>query len=650
MVLVHPALDFTDITPGQAASTFIRDQAEDLGFTPANGYRVRLTGPVALTDDNFATVVKGAGLTGLLSTAAILILLWLAVRSVPLVLAIVGTLACGLAMTAAFAALTVGTLNPISVAFAVMFVGIAVDFAIQFVVRYRDLRHGAHSDAQAIASCALVIVNPLGLAALASAAGFLSFLPTEYRGVSQLGLIAGGGMIIALIIDLTLLPALLRLIRPRGHREMAGLPLAAPLDRAMRNYGKFIVGAALALGLAGLALTPKLHFDINTLNLQDPKAEAVSTLADLARSIDSDTYFIDTLAKDDAQAKQWVKTFEAMPEVARAAALPGFVPDDQDAKLALISDISDIYQSVLAEGVRLPPPSPEETAQSLRHAADQLRTLASDGRPAVPQALVHDLEQLADSPAAMERLNRQLDALITPNVTMLRGLLAATAIGLGDLPGDLVEEWRTTDGRYKVTVWPKGDTDDTGLLERFVHAVQTVDPMANGMPVSMTGAGNVVVQSFAKAALYAVAAILILLGLVLRRWLDAVLVIFPLILGALFSVIGCVALGLSINFANIIALPLLLGIGVAFNIYFVTNWRAGVKDHLSTATGRAVLFSALTTSSAFGSLAVSPHVGTASMGLLLFLSVGLSVATTFLVLPALLNLIPHSPNPKESER
>lgn len=646
IMLVRPVLDFSDITPGIAASNFIREQAKDLNLTPANGYRLRLTGPVALTDDNFATVVKGAGLTGLLSTAAILILLWLAVRSIPLVLAILSTLICGLSMTAAFAALTVGTLNPISVAFAVMFVGIAVDFAIQFVVRYRDLRLASHSDAQAIASCALVIVNPLGLAALASAVGFLSFLPTEYRGVSQLGLVAGGGMIIALIIDLTLLPALLHVIHPRGHQEMSGLPLAAPLDRAMRTYGRLIVGAAVALGIVGLVLSPKLHFDVNTLDLQDPNAEAVSTLLDLARSPDTTPYFIDTLAADAPQAQQWVKKFEAMPEVLRVADVSGFVPDDQDAKLAMIGDISDIYQSVLAEGARLPPSDPEQTSQALQQAANQLQSLVLGGKPVASPDLISNLEQLAHDPAATKRLDQMLSDVIVPNVGLLRNLLSAKAVGLGDLPGDLVEEWRTTDGRYKVTVWPKGDMNDTTQLGHFVHDVQSVDPLANGMPVSMTGAGEVVVHSFVKAAGYAIVSILILLGLALRRWLDAVLVVLPLALGALYSVIGCVAFGLSINFANIIALPLLLGIGVAFNIYFVTNWRNGVKDHLSTATGRAVLYSALTTSSAFGSLAASPHVGTASMGLLLFLSVGLSVATTFLVLPALLNIIPNASSSK----
>jgi hypothetical protein len=181
--------------------------------------------------------------------------------------------------------------------------------------------------------------------------------------------------------------------------------------------------------------------------------------------------------------------------------------------------------------------------------------------------------------------------------------------------------------------------EDRATMIHFVKTVRALAPNAVGLPVAVEQSGQVVIHAFVQAGLSALVAIALLLGVMLRRWLDAVLVVLPLVMGALFTVIGLKLLGVPVNFANIIALPLLLGIGVAFNIYYVVNWRQGITDHLQSPTTRAVLFSALTTGSAFGSLALSPHLGTASMGLLLFLSLGLSVLTTVVVMPAIFTLL-----------
>lgn len=638
-LMVKPVLDFSDLTPGQAATKAIRAAANDLNLTPAQGYQIHLTGPVVLSDDNFATVESGIGRTGVLSSIAVLVILVVAVRNWPLVGAIVATLVVGLTLTAAFAAATVGTLNPISVAFAVMFIGIAVDFAIQFVVRFLDIRLHAHDSKAAIIQTAKVMVAPLSLAAVASAAGFLSFLPTNYQGVSQLGLVAGGGMIIALVVDLTLLPALLRVIRPNGHEDMGGLPMAKAVDGALSKYAQIFAAIALALGLAGAVLSPKLRFDTNTLHLQNPKTESIATLMDLARTSETSPYFVDMLAKDEQSATDMVTRLGTLPQIDHAISLNTFVPDDQEDKLALIADINDIYGPILAPEAKLPPAEIAATQAALRQASMALGAAVPLGTPETTR-LIHLLEEVATSDELVKRLDKRLDDQISPNISLLVSLLGASAVTAVDLPADLVAEWISADGLRKVTAWPRENMGDPAAMEDFVRAVQSVDPMASGMAVSMVEAGNVIVHSFAQAALLSLVAIALLLGLILRRFLDSILVLLPLLLGCLYTVLGCVLFGLPINFANIIALPLLLGIGVAFNIYFVVNWRAGIQNHWGTATGRAVLFSALTTSSAFGSLAVSPHVGTASMGLLLFMSVGFTVATTFFVLPALLHLMP----------
>ena len=641
LVLAAPKLDFSELTPGARASKAIRAEAVSLGLTPEHGYRVRLTGTVALTDDNFATVAEGVELSTPISIIAVMLILLAAVRSTLLVGIIFATLATGLAATAAFASATVHTLNPISVAFAVMFVGIAVDFAIQFVIRYRDARsHHADADS-AMESCAHTIIAPLSLAAASTAVGFLSFLPTSYAGVSQLGLVAGGGMLIALVVDLTLLPALLRLSRSAGERETEGMPFAKPLDAFLARHPRKVVTVALLLAALGAALLPTLKFDSDPLNLQNPKAEAVSTFLDLAANSDTSPYSIQVLTASQEEAARLADKLETLPDVAHAVTLASMIPEHQDEKLAILNDLWDLYSVVMDPAARLPAPSIEDNQAAMIRVAAKLRAMSEDPENHA-KTLADSLDRIRTaSPDMTEDLGKTLLGGLPENISVLAGLIQARPVTVESLPADLVGEWRALDGRIKVSVWPKHDMHDQKELRHFVKAVLEIAPTASGMPVSIIEASKAIMGSFTQAGITAIIAIAILLGLMLRRLLDAVLVVVPLVLGGLYTVIGCVLLGLNINFANIIALPLLLGIGVAFNIYFVVNWRNGIRDHLQTSTCRAVLFSSLTTSAAFGSLAVSPHVGTASMGLLLFLSVTVSVATTFLVLPAIFHLLPR---------
>jgi multidrug efflux pump subunit AcrB len=283
-------------------------------------------------------------------------------------------------------------------------------------------------------------------------------------------------------------------------------------------------------------------------------------------------------------------------------------------------------------------PSADDLLQALAGTAEKLENVAgSDDRAKTLAGHLRKISTLG--PQAALSLQQSLTSDLTGQLEALRKMLAVGPIAFADLPPALQREWLTDDGQARLQVVPKADLEDRMAMAHFVKIAQAIAPNATGIPISIEQSANVVVHAFEQAGLSALAAIALLLGLMLRRWLDALLVVLPLVMGALYSVIGLSLSGIAINFANIIALPLLLGIGVAFNIYYVVNWRAGVIGPLQSPTTRAVLFSALTTGSAFGSLAVSPHLGTASMGLLLFLSLGLSVLTTLVVMPALFSLL-----------
>ncbi|MFD2234311.1 MMPL family transporter [Phaeospirillum tilakii] len=638
VLLVQVRLDHAELQSGAAGTAAIHAAAAAAGVTPDQGYRLRLTGSVALTDANFATVTEGVGLSAPLSLLAVLVLLFWGVRSFRVVAAIMISLAVGLVATAAFAAATVGSLNPISVAFAVMFVGIAVDFAIQFVISFRNERYRLTDAAPAVRSAAGLMAAPLSLAALATAVGFLSFLPTAYTGVSQLGLIAGGGMVIALVVDFTLLPALLALIKPPSEPEPVGLKLAAA-DRFLARRARPVVWGAGLIAATGAALLPALPLDFDPLHLQNPKAEAVATFQDLARDPESGVYAVEILAPSLGQAHALAERLDALPGVRRTMTLESFLPPDQDQTLPILADMAQVLGPTLDPAQVLPPPDAAATAQAMVALARQLEAVLPGDQ------LARDLAAHLDAVAAagpdkVRAFDHATAAGLSGLIVGLRAsLVEVRPLTLETLPADLTRNWLTPDGRARVQAVPRENMADAGARARFVDAITALAPDAAGSPISMELSGRVVVHAFAIAALAALVGIGLMLAVMLRRLLDTLLVLAPLLIGALATVIVCWTFGLAINFANIIALPLLLGIGVAFNIYFVVNWRNGVTEPLQTPTTRAVLFSALTTGSAFGSLAVSPHLGTASMGLLLFVSLALSVLATFVVLPALCHLL-----------
>jgi hypothetical protein len=249
------------------------------------------------------------------------------------------------------------------------------------------------------------------------------------------------------------------------------------------------------------------------------------------------------------------------------------------------------------------------------------------------------LRRLVVAPdATLLAADAALTRFLPQQLGRLRTALDARPVTVADLPPALVRDWQLPDGRARVQVTAR-TAHDSGFLRDFVADIRTVAPNAGGAVVTIVESADTIVGAFRTAALLALAAITVILGLVLRRKLDVALVMAPLLLSALMTVAIAALLPLPLNYANIIALPLLLGVGVSFNIYFVMNWRAGGHRFLGTATARAILFSALTTATAFGALALSRHPGTASMGKLLLLSLGCTLVATLLFVPTLLRTL-----------
>jgi hopanoid biosynthesis associated RND transporter like protein HpnN len=638
-VEIHPLLDYAALQPGKKASDAVRRTAADLKLHERLGATVRLTGSVPIADEEFATIAEGAVPNLVATMLIVLIILWLALRSARIILAVFLTVAAGLAITAAVGLMMVGALNLISVAFAVLFVGIGVDFGIQFSVRYRAERHAENDLRKALSNAGEHIATPLSLAAAATAAGFLSFVPTAYRGVSELGQIAGVGMIIAFIGSITVLPALLTIFNPSGESEPLGYAALAPVDGFMERYRMPILIGTAALVVAALPLLYNLRFDFNPIHLRNPQAESIATYLDVRSDPAIGANAVDVLAGSQVDARRIAERLSKLAEVSSARTLESFVPADQDKKMALIGDAAKALAPALNED-RRPQPSDAENVNALKHAQQALDQAAGDrsgpGAAAAKQ-LAAGLGKLA---AASDVARTSAETgFVSPLLTALGGLREALhpqPVSQQTLPAAIKRQWVTADGRARVEVLPKSALNSNESIRAFARAVEAVEPTATGGPIAILESGRTIIRAFIEAGLWALISIAILLWLTLRRIGDVLLTLVPLLVAGVVTLELCVAFGLALNFANIIALPLLLGIGVAFKIYYVVGWRAGQTQVLQSPLTRAVFFSALTTATAFGSLWFSNHPGTSSMGKLLALSLLCTLAAAVLFQPVLM--------------
>jgi len=642
---LKPVLDFNALEPGKDATDAIRQAARYLNLAGEYGARVRLTGPVPIANEEFATVADGAVVNGIGTVLVVLFILWMALRSPKIILAVFVNLFIGLSITTALGLMMVGSLNLLSVAFAVLFVGLGVDFGIQYSVRYRSERFKSDDLRAALVQAAERSAVPLSLAAMATAAGFLSFLPTDYKGISELGEIAGVGMLIAFTSSITVLPAMLKLLNPPGEMEPVGYAFLAPVDHFLEKHRVLIIVGTLVIAVAGLPLLHFLRFDFNPINLRSPKVESIATFLDLRKDPNTGANAINVLTDSEAGAKQIEALLEKVPEVLRVMSLDSFVPEDQPAKLKLIAQGARVLEPALNPDSIDAPPSDEENVESLKGAAENLRKTAGDaaGPGAVASRRLADaLSKLAESNQATRDKTQAI--FVNPlKVTLdqLKNSLQAQPVSLKTLPPDLVNAWKAKNGLQRVEALPRGDPNDNDTLRKFASAVLAAEPNAIGGPVSILKSGDTVVKAFIHAGITALIVIGFLLWLTLRRITDVLLTLVPLLVAGAMTLEICVLIGMPLNFANIVALPLLLGVGVAFKIYYVTAWRSGRTNLLQSSLTRAIFFSAMTTATAFGSLWLSSHPGTASMGKLLALSLVMTLAAVLLFQPALMGKPRH---------
>ena len=645
IIVIKPNTSFNTLEPGKNVINKLRNLGQTLQLKEKYKTRLRLTGSLPLAHEELQSVIDGLGVAGVLSLILVVVLLFWGLKSTRLVFAIICTLCCGLIWTAGLATLVIGTLNLISVAFAVLFIGLSVDFGIHFSLCYSRIYREGGKNIFSLHQAAQKIGGALALTTIAASIGFYSFLPTDYLGLAELGFIAGSGMFIALFTNLSILPALIFLMPPEKIEVKS--KKSGNVLYFFKPFKKYILLITALLTTCCIYIAPGVSFDFDPLNLKNPETESVSTLLDLSKNNNFSPYSITVLSRNLVTADRLARRAEVLPIVKKTSTISDLIPSRQDEKILIIDKLAYILGPSLSQI-----PLSQTSDNDKRHTSilnlrngiikfnkDYPEHIFTDKLRRFGQTLIEFLETTRPSPA-LEELERSLIGNLPKELLKLKNSLGAQEITLKDIPESLYLRQVTSNGRAKVDITPNGDMRDENELSDFVTAVRTIAPKATGAPVIILEAGKTVINSFVKALIIALTLITILVISLTNSFRELILILAPLILASLYTIAASVLLNLPFNFANVIVLPLLFGLGIASSIHLVLADREREEDVIRSSTPRAIFFSALTTIGSFGSIALSSHPGTSSMGLLLTIALIISIVCTLIILPALLSVWP----------
>lgn len=627
LLVLQPRLDPARLSPARPALEAVAEAAAATSAAAQGRVEIAITGEPAMRAEELRSVASGLATSFGVSFALVAAILSLGLRSVRSASLTLGLMLCSLTLATGFAALAFGALNLISVAFVVLMVGLGVDFSIHLLSRMSEERPDAPAEARAVAACG-AIGGASALAAATTAAAFLAFSTTDFVGLAQLGVIGAVGVGLAFATTVTATPAAAALWSGLAPARRRAAPASSPTSRR-RVLLRGAAAAGVALALAAVAR--EARFDADPLNLRPADAPAAAAFARLAARPDASPYRLSALAPDREAARANAAALRALPEVDRVVWIESFTPENQDAKLELIDLAWPSIRHALQGEPQASQPSPPGAAR-----AELAERLGAPGASAAARAFAAELARGDPEPEAA--LEADLFRHFPDLLARLSALLEAEAVAEEALPRALVERYVAEDGRLRLEIAPAEDLRDPEARRRFIEAVAAVAPEAGGPPDQIAGAERVVGRALAAATGVALLGAAGLILAATRRLLDTAAVLAPLAAAGAATAAASVLLDAPFNYANMIVLPLLIGFGVDSGVFIARAAREERGGAFASATPRAVLTSGLTTAAAFGSLALSDHPGTASMGLLLMVALVAAVLAAFALTPAVIAL------------
>ena len=624
VLTVEPVLDTTLLRPAKPAVADIEAETARIITDIDPSVSISVTGGPALRSDELQTVREGSGVALLISAVLVLTLLLIAYRSLALALLTIAAIFIAVAITSGLAALLFEGLNLVSVAFVVLMVGLGADFGIHLALHIRAHQSEPLTPRPAFYRTIREIGTALALTAPTTALAFFAFSPTDFVGMGQMGILGGLGVLVAFAVAMSLLSAIIPYL-PHPKKPVAGLPIPRG-EKGVRIIG---VGV-LVLGVLALPLLPQARFDADPMALRNPDSPSVKAFGLLFASTDTVPYRLNILVPQGDGAAALADEIGNLPEVDSVRYLGAFIPDNQQAKLDLL-DYAGIGLAFAVEENPPAQPLADDPGEALQ------RALATRDGPAAAR-LREVLEEWGEAerpPAARAALEADLLRYWPDQLGRLRKQLGASLITQETLPADLSDRYLNADGLARIEVIPAANVQDAGPRRQFVDAVVAIAPDATGSARNVLEAGATIQTAMIQASLLAGILVSIFLLLILRDGRLVLSLILTLgVAGVLTTATGTL-LDMPYNFANVIVLPLLVGIGVDSGIHLAlrTARSQSVAGVTNSVTARAVFFSALTTIACFGSLSFSDHRGTASMGALLMIAIGWTLVTTIYLLP-----------------
>jgi len=659
ILTVLPVRANVGFVPAGSAIAKVRAEIGKLKALPEfKGVTAGLTGSPVLENEEMATSQKDITLATCISLALTVVLLLLAFRGVLNVIAAMVSLLVAISLSFGFATAAVGHLNILSMVFAIMLIGIGIEYGIQVVLRYQEeLRLGA-DELPAIETGLSRNVWAIVMAAATVAAAFLTFIFTDFKGIAELGIIAAGGVAICVLVTFTVLPAVLVLLsRKRKHRPARPPRVGrdSGFKRLAFGHPKLVIAATVICCAASLYPLAKISFDYNLMNLQAKGLESVSYAYKLMRSKENAGYFAALTAGSRAEAAAKTRALEALPTVDHVVSLATFVPDGQKEKLAELAairqELAGVNPGKYEEDLSLM--ELPTVFENFRNATVKLKAkLVEEKSPDAPKVAAFltvldkffaGLEKEKDRNAVgmLQDFQGGMFRELPEKIGMLKESLNASPITEADIPAELRARFVGKTGKLMLQVAPKGEIFDLKPLKAYLNDVRRVDPHATGEPVMVYESMTIMRDAYRMAFIYAFVAIVAILFITFRSLKFTLIGLIPLVVGILFMVAGMWLCGISFNSANIIVMPLVLGIAIDSGIYIINRFRreeGSAADVIMSSTGVGVLLNTLTIMASFGALMVAHHQGVFSIGAVMSLGMFACQIAFMITLPAVLTL------------
>jgi hypothetical protein len=614
-----------------------------------------LTGLPVLENDEMVASQNDTTTASWLALAGVAVLYLIVFRSFRYPLLTITTLLVGTAWAVGWLTVTVGHLNILSATFAVMLIGMG-DYGVLWVSRYEQERAAGLDVISAMRKTASNVGPSVLTAAMTTALAFYAAMLADFQAVAELGWIAGSGVLLCALSCFTVMPALLRLVDRREQLGPVSLPIPTPSPwlPALAAKPAWVIGVGVSLTTLLAVWACRVHYDHNLLHLQARGLESVEWELKLIEHTAGASWHALSYTASPEQALALKQRYEQLPDVSRVAEVASLVPRDQEQKLVQLQDIQHRLRHLPARGTDIPRDRPN--AQALKTELDCLNLQLQPLADVNPQPLLADLRKTLvalrlklDTVASranvndlLRRFEQQLTRDLAEDLHRLRDVTTPIPIAMADLPPELRTRYVGKTGKWLLRVFAKECLWDYGPLAHFVNATRTVDPEATGKPFTTLEGLRAMKSGFQWAGLYALVAIVLVLLADFRDPRHTLLALTPLAIGVVMS-LGVMGLfGLPLNPANMIAFPLILGVGVDNGVHVLHDYRMRNKGGpytLSLATGRGIFVAALTTILGFGTLMISQHRGLSGLGLMLTLGVSCCMLASLVFLPALLRVL-----------